>query len=149
MKNQNISFLTIVLTLIIFIKCNSSIKAQWSDDPSENFAICKTEGTQSNSLISGTSDGGCYVTWLNKTNTGTELRIQRLDASGQNLFKENGIIIANIKIIPSYLINYNFIVDNEDNAIVVFLDSTESGKYTLIAKKIDVSGNFVWPKDGI
>ena len=149
MKNLNISYLTWVLTLIIFIECNSIVNAQWSDNPSENFAVCQSAGTQSNSLISGTSNGGCYITWLNKTNAGAELRIQRLSASGQKQFEENGIIIANIKINPSYLIDYNFIVDNEDNAVVTFLDSTESGKYTLIAKKIDVSGNFIWTNDGI
>ena len=120
--------------------------AQWSSDPSNNLAIGDLANDQVQAKIKRTSDGGCYITWFDNATGGYDVKIQRLNAQGFEQFPHNGILLADRSY--SSTVDYDMVVDANDNAIVTFNDN-RSGTSLITVTKVTPAGDQPWGPTGV
>ncbi|MBZ0178020.1 MAG: T9SS type A sorting domain-containing protein [Melioribacteraceae bacterium] len=127
---------------------NFIMYAQWSSDPATNLTICDLNGDQALSKIASTSDGGTYISWFDIRSGSYSVYLQRLDFAGNKMWDENGLLISDNPQ-SSSLVDYDLICDNDDNAVVVFTDTRNSGNLNVFAYRISPEGTFLWGENGI
>ena len=138
-----------ILTCVVFLFFDNSITlAQWSSNPAVNLTVCDTTGEQALAKIGSTSDGGCYISWFDNRSGSYAVYLQRLDPLGNKLWAPNGLLISNNPQ-SSSLVDYDLMVDADDNAVLVFTDTRNSGNLNVFAYRISPAGNFVWGANGI
>jgi len=135
----------ILLLSLIFTMISS---AQWISDPAQNLKICDFSGEQALAKISVTSDGGNYISWFDNRNGSYAVYLQRLDKLGNKMWDENGLLVSGNPQ-SSSLVDYDLKTDNNDNAIVTFTDTRNSGALNVFVYKISPSGTFLWGENGI
>lgn len=140
--NSLIIIVSLILTLSI------KITAQWSNDPSLNLVVCDTTGEQALAKIAVTSDGGTYISWFDNRSGSYAVYLQRLDQLGYKMWASNGLLISNNPQ-SSSLVDYDLMVDSDDNAVLVFTDTRNSGNLNVFAYRITSAGNFFWGSNGI
>lgn len=138
--------LCIILGLLAAVSATAS--AEWPSDPYLNLAIADRTSEQSVPHVAMTSDGGCYVGWYDLSFGQYAVCLQRLDASGNELWPHNGIPVSGHPQL-SYVSDWDLIADADDNAVLVFSDVRDGGDRDPHAYRIDPAGNFVWGPDGI
>ena len=74
-----------ILSLLFSISSFSSSFAQWSSDPATNLSIADAASDQILPKVSPTSTGGCWISWFDGIANGFDVRIQLLDAGGNEL----------------------------------------------------------------
>ena len=136
-----------ILFILVFIFLSTAF-AQWSTDPSVNLAVCDAAGDQALAKIVSTSDGGCYVSWFDTRSGEYQVYLQRLDPAGYELWAHNGLLISDNPNF-TFIVDYDLIVDHNDNAVLAFCDSRNSGNLNVFAYLISPEGNFLWGNDGI
>ena len=94
------------------------------------------------------SDGhrGAIIAWMDARNGNRDVFIQRIDASGKALWKEDGIAICQLPGSQGWPILIPVL--NNDGAIIVWRDS-RNGNPDLYAQRIDVNGTELWDKNGV
>ena len=145
MKNL---YSAIICLFILFFSTSSTIFPQWSSDPSVNLAVCDAAGDQALAKIVSTSDGGCYISWFDTRSGDYHVYLQRLDPAGFELWAHNGLLISDNPNF-TFIVDYDLIVDHNDNAVLAFCDSRNSGNLNVFAYLISPEGNFLWGGDGI
>lgn len=135
-----------ILTIMMIVSNN--ISAQWTNDPSTNLTVCDTTGEQALAKIVSTSDGGTYVSWFDNRSGSYAVYLQRLDLMGNKLWGNNGLLVSSNPQSTS-LVDYDLLVDDNDNAVVVFCDTRNSGNLNVFAYMISPAGNFVWGNNGV
>ncbi len=120
--------------------------AQWSSDPAANLAIGAGPSEQTQAKIRATSDGGCYVSWYSTAAGGFDLYLQRLDASGNERWAHNGVLVLDSALIGAQ--DYGLAVDAEDNAILTYRDD-RPGSTQIGANKVSASGVLLWGPAGV
>ncbi len=145
-----ISYALVLTALFLFILPAHDLPAQWSSDSLQNTAVIQHSGSQAVPHIQPTSDGGCYVSWYDMRNGNYDVYLQRLNALGENVWQESGLMISNHPQ-QSWVTDYDLAVDQCDNAILVFNDirNGESNGWDVFAYKIAPDGIFLWGADGI
>jgi len=135
----------ISITLGIGVFSVSLANAQWSDDSTQHQVIADGPGEQVQPKIAPTADGGCYISWFS-SQTGYDVRLQRLDNAGNEMWAHNGILIADRGF--SSTEDYGLDVDSNGNAIIAFRDDRFGG--TLItAQSIAPDGSALWGANGV
>ena len=145
MKNYTFYYFFIALFVLAL---PGKTKAQWSGDPSINLVVCDTTGEQALAKIAVTSDGGTYISWFDNRSGSYAVYLQRLDQLGYKMWDTNGLLISNNPQSTS-LVDYDLIVDADDNAVIVFTDTRNSGNLNVFAYRISPAGNFLWGANGI
>jgi hypothetical protein len=135
-----------LILLIIIISMN--IMAQWSNNPSTNLAICNTAGEQTLAKISTLSDGGTYISWFDNRSGSYAVYLQRLDPLGNKMWATDGLLISNNPQSTS-LVDYDLTTDNNNNAVLVFTDTRNSGSLNVFAYRISPTGSFLWGANGV
>ena len=138
--------LLFVVSIILLLPIKTT--AQWSNDPSLNLVVCDTTGEQALAKIAPTSDGGTYISWFDNRSGSYAVYLQRLDQLGYKMWDSNGLLISNNPQ-SSSLVDYDLIVDTDDNAVIVFTDTRNSGNLNVFAYRISPAGNFLWGANGI
>ena len=133
-----------ILSLIIA----QTINAQWSTDPAVNLAVCDTIGEQALAKIGSTSDGGTYIAWFDNRSGSYAVYLQRLDPLGNKMWAPNGLLVSNNSQ-SSSLVDWDLMVDDNDNAIVAFTDTRNSGNLNPFVYAISPNGDFLWGTNGI
>jgi hypothetical protein len=133
---------------MFFFLENTNAFAQWSNNPAVNLTVCDTTGEQALAKIGSTSDGGCYISWFDNRSGSYAVYMQRLDPLGNKLWTPTGLLISNNPQ-SSSLVDYDLLVDADDNAIVSFTDTRNGGNLNVFAYRISPDGNFVWGNNGI
>ena len=133
-----------ILSLIIA----QTINAQWSSNPAVNLAVCDTTGEQALAKIGSTSDGGSYISWFDNRNGSYAVYLQRLDPLGNKMWAPTGLLISNNQQ-SSSLVDWDLIVDDNNNAIVAFTDTRNSGNLNPFVYAISPNGDFLWGANGI
>ena len=136
-------FLTIVLVTV-----SSTAFAQWSTNPAINLTVCDTTGEQALAKIGSTSDGGSYISWFDNRSGSYAVYLQRLDPLGNKMWAPNGLLISNNSQ-SSSLVDWDLMVDDNDNVIVAFTDTRNSGNLNPFVYAISPTGNFLWGPNGI
>ncbi|WP_257389453.1 hypothetical protein [Tahibacter caeni] len=115
----------------------------WSNDIAANLAIADRGGEETQAKILPRADGGFYVSWFDNTDGGYDLRLQRLDAGGRELWLHGGILVADRSY--SSTTDYGFSVDAAGNALLSFQCCTQqAADERIVAAKVDADGNLLW-----
>ena len=133
---------------IVFVTVSSATFAQWSNNPAVNLAVCDTTGEQALAKIGTTSDGGSYISWFDNRSGGYAVYLQRLDPLGNKMWAPNGLLVSNNSQ-SSSLVDWDLMVDGNDNAIVAFTDTRNSGNLNPFVYAISPTGDFLWGANGI
>jgi len=120
--------------------------AQWSADPSNNLVIADGDNEQVQAKIVPRSDGGFYVSWFDNSTGGYDVRLQRLDALGNELWPHNGILVAERDL--SSTEDYGLAVDADGNALLAY-GLTVGGTLEVAAQKVAPDGTPAWADNGI
>ena len=115
----------------------------WGNDASSNLSIADRSGEETQGKILPRADGGFYVSWFDNSDGGYDLRLQRLDAQGRELWPHNGIRVADRTY--SSTTDYGFSVDSAGNALLSFQCCTQlAADERIVVAKIDADGNPLW-----
>ncbi len=114
---------------------------QWSDSPDSNLDICTAEGEQAITKIVTRTDGGCYVSWFDNRSGGYDVYMQSIDAQGNILWQDNGILIADRNY--SSTMDFDLDIDSSGNAVVVYRQNVSGGD-GIIATSVSPEGTIRW-----
>jgi hypothetical protein len=137
-----------IFLIVVFVLLSFDLMAQWPTNPAVNLTVCDTTGEQALAKIGSTSDGGTYIAWFDNRNGSYAVYLQRLDPLGNKLWASNGLLVSNNPQSTS-LVDWDLMVDDNDNAIVAFTDTRNSGNLNPFVYAISPSGNFLWGSNGI
>lgn len=125
----------------------TSACAQWSDDPSNNLVIADADNEQVQPKIVATDDGGFYISWYDNSSGGYDVRLQRLDVSGNEQWPHNGILVADRDFSSTQ--DYGLSIDTAGNALLAFRYSDSGGIAQIVAQKVAADGTLQWGDEGI
>lgn len=115
----------------------------WSNDIAANLLVADRNGEEGQAKILPRSDGGFYVSWFDNTDGGFDLRLQRLDAQGRELWPHNGILVADRSY--SSTTDYGFSVDTAGNALLSFQCCTaQAADERIVVAKVGADGALLW-----
>ncbi|MET0229829.1 MAG: hypothetical protein ABW186_02740 [Rhodanobacteraceae bacterium] len=137
-------FAAVALSLVAAFAADAD--AQWSNDPSMNLVIADGDNEQVQPKIVPTADGGFYVSWFDNSTGGYDVRLQRLDALGNELWPHDGILVAERDL--SSTEDYGLAVDADDNALLAY-GLTVGGTLEVAAQKVAPDGTPAWADNGI
>jgi hypothetical protein len=137
-------FAAIAASFAVFFAIDAN--AQWSADPSMNLVIADGDNEQVQPKIVPTADGGFYVSWFDNSTGGYDVRLQRLDALGNELWPHNGILVADRNLSSTQ--DYGLAVDGEGNALLAY-GLEVSGVLQIAAQKVAPDGTPLWATDGL
>jgi hypothetical protein len=144
MTRFNFRFCAIAVSFAVLFSIDAT--AQWSADPSNNLVIADGDNEQVQPKIVPTADGGFYVSWFDNSTGGYDVRLQRLDALGNELWPHNGILVAERDL--SSTEDYGLAVDADGNALLAY-GLTVGGTLEVAAQKVAPDGTPAWADNGI
>lgn len=126
----------------IFLTSASALGA-WSNDPASNNSIADGTGDQVQPKLAPGADCGSWVSWFDSA-TGYDVRVQLLDASGNEVFAHNGVLVADRSF--SSVQDYGLSSDPSGNALLAyrFNNGTE-----IRAAKVLPDGSMPWGANGV
>jgi len=143
LKQNKMKTLTTLFCLLI----TSIVFAQWTTDTNVNTLVADSEGLDMQTL--GTSDGQTYIVfWENVAPpTNIELRLQILDADGNQTLGSNGALVSDQIPMGTFTVTWNMVVDSEDN-LYIGVTGTGGGDPAFVFK-MDSSGTHLWNPNGV
>ena len=115
MQNKMSVWIVGTLSLTLW---SAAAAAQWP--PGDGLALADRDFSSNMPKIRATSDGGCYVSWFDDAEFGFDVYLQRLNATGEELWPHNGVKIADRN--QDWTTDYGLEVDAADNALLAFRD---------------------------
>ena len=147
MRLLNSRLKLLMLTMIISLLSVVSAKAEWSNDPNINLAICTATGNQDYPKLISDGNGGVIIVWFDNRNGNYDIYAQKIDYSGKLLWPSQGVCICSAPDDQEWV---EMISDGVGGAIVVWQDSRNGySDKDIYAQRIDDSGNIIWPSDGV
>jgi hypothetical protein len=133
---------TIICFLTVFVAA-----AQWTTDTDANTFVA--DSGELDVQARGTSDGQTYVvSWKNVgPPTNIELRLQILDADGNQKLGNDGMLVSDQIPMSTYTVLMSATVDADDN-LYIGVTGTGGGDPAFVFK-MDVDGNHLWGANGI
>ena len=122
--------------------------AEWSSNPAQNFAVCDLAGSQAVPKIATSLNGDTYISWFSNEFGNYDVRLQRFDVYGNELWAHNGIIISNHPSM-TWLTDWDMTVDETNHSVLTFQDIRNGGNNNIYAYRISPEGDFVWGADGL
>ncbi len=138
---------TIVFSLFIML-LSANLTAQWSNDAGINNAICDLNGEQAIPKVVTSSVGDTYIGWFSNDSGNYDVRLQRLDQMGNELWAQDGIVVSDNPAM-SWLTDWDMTVDDDNHAILTFQDIRNAGNNNIYAYRISPDGTSVWGEDGL
>lgn len=145
---MNKLFYAVLISAVFIFTPFFALFPQWSSNPNTNLNICDVTGNQTQPEVAITSDGGCYISWFDDRYGNYDFYLQKLNLNGVKQFDSLGLLISN-HIQSGTLFSYDLIIDDNDNAVIVFCDRRAGTQLVPYAYKISPSGSFLWGADGI
>lgn len=106
-------------------------------------AICTAEDFQKHPRIAPDGSGGAIITWQDER-TGYRAYAQKINASGEIQWTENGILVCS-GVHERYP---KIVSDGVGGAFIVWNDLRNSN-WDLYAQRIDSDGNYLWDSEGV
>ncbi|MBZ0151252.1 MAG: hypothetical protein K8J09_06940 [Planctomycetes bacterium] len=122
--------------------------AQWPTNPATNLAIGDAAGEQTLAKIAPTWDGGCYLGWFDNRSGSYAVYLQRLDASGNELWPHGGILVSGNPQSTS-LVDWDLICDSWGFCVLTFTDTRAGSDLDIYAYRITDNGTFLWGANGV
>lgn len=120
--------------------------AQWGSDPAVNQVISSAPSDQNQPKLAPSPDGGFWVSWLDGIGTGWDVRLQKLDASGLEVFSPGGLLVADRSFSSTQ--DYGLGVAENGDALLAFRDD-RTGSVQITAARVTGSGAFPWGASGV
>lgn len=136
--------ITILATLIIL--ASFELHAEWSDDPAVNNPVALADGELMQPRTAVADDGSFYVSWFENTGSGYDVRLQRLDADGNRLWDEAGLLVADRGFTSTE--DYGLDIDAEGHAVLAFRDD-RFGSVDITVSRVSPIGERVWGENGV
>ncbi|MFT7668674.1 MAG: hypothetical protein ACI8X5_001371 [Planctomycetota bacterium] len=137
---------TSIAACFSFLLLSTSLSAQWSSDAATNFALADSAGDQVQTKVVATPDGGAYISWFDSIGNGFDVRLQKIDASGTELWAHNGVLVADRGFSSTQ--DYGLGLDASGSAVLAFRDDRFSG-VQISAARVSTTGSLTWGTNGI
>lgn len=137
-----------IIFAFLFIMIAVSAFSQWSNDAAMNNAICDLTGEQAIPKVVTSISGDTYISWFSNDSGNYDVRLQRLDVAGYELWDHNGLLISDNPAM-TWLTDWDMTVDADNHAILTFQDIRNGGNNNIYAYRISPDGTFIWGEDGI
>ncbi|MGQ0722144.1 MAG: T9SS type A sorting domain-containing protein [Candidatus Eiseniibacteriota bacterium] len=128
-------------------RVNSSGAPLWADN---GVALCVATNAQALPRIVSDGTGGAIVTWRDPRNgtTNFDVYARRITASGTPLWTTDGVAVCSA---AGNQLDPVIASDEAGGAVIAWMDlrNVSQGNQDLYAQRIDVSGQTVWPANGI
>jgi hypothetical protein len=124
-----------------------TLLSQWSNDPAVNNAIATVPGEEAIPKVATTASGITYVSWFSVEAGNYNVRLQKFDVYGNELWADGGILISD-NAQETWLTDWDMTVDQADHAILVWND-IRTGNWDVFAYRISPEGDFIWGDNGI
>ena len=136
----------VILTVFILLFIPSIVIAQWTDNPAVNIPIANTAGIdQVQPKIVNHTDGTAYISWL-QNNNGYDVYLQRIDANGNKLWDDKGIVVAARNYTSTQ--DYGLSIDFDGNAVITFRDDRFDGERVTV-NRVAPDGTLLWGSNGV
>src|SRR5690606_10433434 len=119
--------------------------AQWSSDPAANLAVADAAGGQDQPKVAPAPDGGTWISWFDGA-SGYDVRVQKLDAGGNEVFPHGGLLVADRGFSSTQ--DYGLSVDAAGNALLTFRDDRAGGTQ-ITAALVTAAGDQPWGPTGV
>ena len=136
---------TLILT---FMFITVPLSASWPSDVLKNLKINDIFDEQIQPLVAASPDGGCYISWFDRSTGSYRLFLQKLDARGNFLWGKDGLLVSEQKQ-DTWLTSYDMIADSKGNVIITFADIRNNDIQNVYAYKISPDKQFLWGEDGV
>ncbi|MCB0456109.1 MAG: T9SS type A sorting domain-containing protein [Flavobacteriaceae bacterium] len=122
------------------------VNAQWTTDTDLNTLVADSEGGDMKAL--GGSNGNTYVVFWKSVAAPTnyELRLQILDANGNQLLGNDGSLVSNLIPMSTFTVIWNVVLDANNN-LYIGATGTGGGDPAYVFK-LDANGNNLWGPSG-
>jgi len=130
-----------LLAAAVLLLAASSSRAGWSSDPATNLVVADAVGDQVQPKVGPTADGGCWIGWFDNIGAGFDVRVQRLDAGGNELLVHNGVLVADRGFSSTQ--DWGLDVDAAGNCLLTFRDDSVGG-IQITAAKVAPDGTLLW-----
>ncbi|MBU8922374.1 MAG: choice-of-anchor D domain-containing protein [Bacteroidales bacterium] len=135
-------FFLVIISLSAVIPIPAS--AIWTTDGEPAVTFVRPEVYYaSSSPMTTDGAGGSIICWVDERNGGRDLYAQRIDATGQQKWATNGLLVGDD---PSGYSKEQIVSDGAGGAVIVYYAYGSSGHY---AQRIDASGNLLWGASGV
>jgi len=131
--------------VFITVAFTTYASAQWSDDADINLPVATGSDDQIQPKMVLLPDGGTYVSWFSGSSSGYDVWLQRLDADGNAVWAEGGILVAERSLTSTQ--EYGLSADDAGNALLAFRDD-RSGDQRVTAAKVSPDGDMLWGENG-
>ncbi|MFZ5948692.1 MAG: T9SS type A sorting domain-containing protein [Stygiobacter sp.] len=131
--------------LFLVVLLVSNLKAQWSNDPKLNNAICTAALDQRYPTIVSDGSGGAIITWLDHRNGYDNIYAQKINSNGMIQWTTNGVAICSS---ASAQQEQTIVSDGLGGAIITWMDYRR-GYADIYAQKINSNGLVQWTTNGI
>lgn len=136
------------IPLLALLLATGSVHGQWTTDVTMNTPVrTLASGEASAHLVTDGPNGSTYTCWFENGSGMYQLRMQRVDAGGNNLWPDTGSVVS-AHPQNSAIFRYDLQSDRDGNAIVAFQDE-RTGALDIVAYKISPEGEFLWGADGV
>ncbi|USN98274.1 MAG: hypothetical protein H6810_08805 [Phycisphaeraceae bacterium] len=122
--------------------------AQWTDDPTANTPVVVKANDQDVARMAVAPDGSSWTGWYDFEAGGITVRVQRLDADGNQTFGPDGLLVSN-HAQNTFVVGWDLGVDAAGNVMLTFVDIRAGGDNDVYAYLIAPDGTFLWGPDGV
>jgi|CXWL01.1.fsa_nt_gi hypothetical protein len=122
------------------------VVALWPSDPATNLVIADGASEQVQPKLVATADGGVFLSWFDNSTGGYDVRLQRLDAKGDEQFAHNGVLVADRDFSSTQ--DYGLSIDAAGNALLAYRFEV-AGVTQVYASKVSPTGALVWGAPGV
>ena len=99
-------------------------------------------------VVVNADNGESYISWFSEFGGYQyDVYMQRLDANGNKLWAEDGLLISNHPTM-TWVTDYDLVIDNDGCAVLVTQD-LRTGYSDVYAYRISAEGEFLWGENGI
>lgn len=123
-----------------------NLSAQWNTDTAINTLVANSESNDMQAI--GTTQGQTYIVFWKSVGAPTnfELRLQVLDALGNQQLGDEGALISNSIPMNTFTVTWSLSTDADDN---LYIGVTGTADNSAHAFKLDINGNHLWGTEGI
>ncbi len=122
-----------------------NIYSQWNSDPTINTPISIAERNQFLPMMISDGEGGAFITWYDyRLNNIAAIYTQRINAEGNNLWTENGILISSSNFNQTHPTLVN---DGSGGAYIRWWDARNVPNMSIYIQRIDSNGLMQWQED--
>ena len=137
--------LTTIAALAALLPTTAAL-ADWPDDPALNQLIGGGGSEQVQSKVVAHPGGGVYISWYDNAAGGYDVRLQRLDAAGNELWAPGGVLVADRSFSSTQ--DYGLAVAADGAALLAFRDD-RTGSTQVTAARITCDGAAAWGAMGV